>query len=145
MSGSVLVGDDSLAVRMDLQDSLTEAGFAVTLCASLAEARTALAAARFALVVLDVQLPDGDGVDFLKELKSAPATAELPVLLLSSEAEVRDRVRGLTTGADGYIGKPYDSEALMARARQLVSRGNRKRTTRRKRTVLIIDDSDTSP
>jgi len=66
------------------------------------------------------------------------------VLLLSTEAEVQDRVRGLTTGANGYMGKPYDAVALVARARELVGRAKGRRTTRRKRTVLVIDDSETS-
>ena len=144
MSDSILVVDDSLTVRMDLKESLEAAGFSTTVVASLAEARQAISQTAFSLVVLDVLLPDGDGVDFLKELKSAPATSTLPVLLLSSEAEVRDRVRGLTTGADGYMGKPYDPEALLARTRELLRRGKRERTSRETRTLLLIDDSETT-
>jgi PAS domain S-box-containing protein len=144
MNPTVLIVDDSLTVRMDLQQAFDEAGIATTLCSSLGDARQAVSKDVFALVVLDVLLPDGDGVEYLKELKSSQATAELPVLLLSTEAEVRDRVRGLTTGADGYLGKPYDSESLVARARELMRREKRERTSHRKRTVLVIDDSETS-
>jgi PAS domain S-box-containing protein len=144
MNPTVLIVDDSLTVRMDLQQAFDEAGIATTLCSSLGDARQAVSKDVFALVVLDVLLPDGDGVEYLKELKSSQATAELPVLLLSTEAEVRDRVRGLTTGAEGYVGKPYDSESLVARARELMRREKRERTSHRKRTVLVIDDSETS-
>ena len=71
MSSSVLVIDDSLTVRMDLKSAFEGGGYACALAASLAEGRAALLEARFNLIVLDVQLPDGDGVEFLAELKAA--------------------------------------------------------------------------
>jgi PAS domain S-box-containing protein len=144
MKPSVLIVDDSLTVRMDLGQAFDEANYEAMLCASLQEARAALAQGTFALAVLDVLLPDGDGVEFLKELRSAPATSDLPVLLLSTEDEVRDRVRGLTMGGDGYVGKPYDTGMLLTRAREVIRRKTRTGTARAKRTVLIIDDSPTS-
>jgi two-component system NtrC family sensor kinase len=116
----VLVVDDSLTVRMDLGHTLKNAGFDVTLCATLAEARRELSRARYALLVLDVLLPDGDGIDLLAELKRDPKSADLPVMLLTSEAVVRDRVRGWSVGADDYVGKPYDRGYVVARAHQLV-------------------------
>jgi len=91
--------------------------------------------------VLDVQLPDGDGVDLLRDLKSTPATAAAPVILLSIEAQVRDRVRGLETGAEDYIGKPYDPTHVLARARQLI--GETMSPAGQKATLLLIDDSAT--
>ena len=150
----VLVADDSLTVRMDLSEAFERAGFAVTPCRDLGETRAALAAAPFALLVLDVLLPDGDGVEFLRELKADPKTAALPVMLLSSESQVRDRIRGLQTGADEYVGKPYDSGYVVARARELIR--SRKRSpasaaalagmaakdgVERPATILVIDDS----
>ncbi|MDP2315116.1 MAG: response regulator [Pseudomonadota bacterium] len=120
MRPHVLVVDDSLTVRMDLGDTLQNAGFAVTLCATLDEARRALARVRFALVVLDVLLPDGDGIDLLAELKRDATHATLPVMLLTSEVVVRDRIRGWSVGADDYVGKPYDRGYVVARAHQLV-------------------------
>jgi len=59
-----------------------------------------------------------DGIEFLREIQTAPSTVGTPVLLLSSEAEVRDRVRGLNTGAEDYVGKPYDQSYVVARARR---------------------------
>jgi PAS domain S-box-containing protein len=143
VNASVLIVDDSLTVRMDLGEAFEQAGFAPILAASLGQAREILATQSFELVVLDILLPDGDGVEFLKELKTTASTSSVPVLLLTSEVEVRDRVRGLTTGADGYIGKPYDTAALLARAKELV-RKKKAATARTKRTVLVIDDSPTS-
>src|SRR5581483_8622208 len=118
----ILVVDDSLTLRMNLAETLTAAGFAVTACATLGEARRELAAGGFALVILDVLLPDGDGIELLAELRAAPPTAGIAVIVLSSESEVRDRVRGLTGGADAYIGKPYEPGAVVARARELIGR-----------------------
>jgi DNA-binding response OmpR family regulator len=86
---------------MDLKAAFEAGGFACTLARTLAEGRTALESL-FDLIVLDVQLPDGDGVAFLAELKAAVKTRAIPVILLSLEGDVRARVRGLETGADEY-------------------------------------------
>ncbi len=82
MSSSVLVIDDSLIVRMDLNSAFEGGGYDCTLAPSLAAARAALQKSLFDLIVLDVQLPDGDGVVFLSELKAAVETRAIPVILL---------------------------------------------------------------
>ena len=137
---SILIVDDSLTVRMDLRETFESAGFATTCCDRLASAREALALQTFSLVILDVLLPDGDGVDLLREIKSASRPA-LPVLLLSTEAEVQDRVRGMRTGADDYIGKPYDANYVLARTRELTRRREPGRP--KQDNLLLIDDSAT--
>jgi DNA-binding response OmpR family regulator len=142
MTGAVLIVDDSLTVRMDLAAAFEAAGFRPVLCATAAEARRALSRERVVLVVLDVVLPDGDGIELLAEIRTASASAATPILLLSTEAEVKDRIRGLTTGADDYVGKPYDAGYVVARARELV----RERTDEKladRATILVIDDSTT--
>jgi len=121
MSGAVLVVDDSLTIRMNLMEMLDAAGLPTTACASLAEARIALAEKRFALVILDVLLPDGDGIQLLQEIRAMPAAEGTAVMLLSTEAEIRDRIRGLSTGADEYVGKPYDAGYLIALRNQKIS------------------------
>jgi two-component system NtrC family sensor kinase len=138
---SVLIVDDSLTVRMDLAEAFQAAGFAATPCESATAARDALSRSAFDLLVLDVLLPDGDGVELLARLKQAASTADLPVILLSSESEVRDRIRGLKTGADEYVGKPYDTDYIVARAAELVRRGATLAPTGSAVTVLLIDDS----
>jgi DNA-binding response OmpR family regulator len=142
MKPCALVVDDSLTVRMDVGDALQAAGFEVALCENLAKARQALTERPFALAVLDILLPDGSGIDFLRELKAKPSTAALPVMLLSSEAEVRDRVHGMHAGADEYLGKPYDVSRLVSRARAL-AQAREKRDGQPKSRVLVIDDSAT--
>jgi len=138
-----LIIDDSLTVRMDLDESLRGSGFDTTLCASAAEARRCIAGGDFSVVILDVVLPDGDGVDLLKEIRSSGRTERIPVLLLSTEAEVRDRIRGLKTGADEYVGKPYDTAYVVARAKQLAERARPPSAPAPAITILVIDDSTT--
>ena len=117
MNDSVLIVDDSLTVRMDLMEILKEAGLRAQACETVAAARHALAKDQFALVILDILLPDGDGIELLKEIRAMPSATGTAVMLLSTEAEIRDRVHGLTTGADEYVGKPYEPLYLVARAR----------------------------
>jgi PAS domain S-box-containing protein len=119
MTPRVLIVDDSLTVRMDIGEALQSAGFDTVLCADLRSAREVLAREGSALVVLDILRPDGDGLDFLKELRRAPATAQIPVLLLSTEDEIKNRVRGMGAGAEDYIDNPYDLGQVVARARAL--------------------------
>jgi len=137
---TVLVVDDSLTVRMDLSDALGAAGFQVMACADMREARQRLAGGGVDAVVLDVLLPDGDGVDLLAEIRAAAGpTARLPVVMLSTEAEVADRIRGLTSGADEYVGKPYDVGYLVTKVEELI----RDRRPSDRPTLLVVDDSPT--
>jgi DNA-binding response OmpR family regulator len=139
MPATVLIVDDSLTVRMDLAEALEEAGLRALPCASLAEARAALAREAPSLVILDVILPDGDGVELLREIRATAAGTR--VVMLSTEAEVKDRVRALQIGADDYVGKPYDITYVVARARELLRAGALPSADRI--TVLVIDDSAT--
>ena len=143
MKPSVLIVDDSLTVRMDLGEAFELAGFVTMLCSTMAEARSAVSTDSFSLIILDVLLPDGDGVDLLREIRQTPAIAGTLVMLLSSEAEVSDRTRGLKTGADEYIGKPYDQSYVVARALELLRKREPGSASARSTTVLIIDDSPT--
>jgi two-component system, NtrC family, sensor kinase len=142
MTPPVLIVDDSLTVRMSLSDLLKDAGLDSIACSTVAGARQALGENTFALVILDVLLPDGNGVDLLREIRATPQAAATTVMMLSTESEVRDRIRGLTTGADEYVGKPYDPTYLVGRARELVRRGAGEAAPG-KETVLLIDDSVT--
>lgn len=140
MKDTILIVDDSLTVRMDLADAFEAAGFSVAPCADIAAARAVLAQTAVGLVVLDVVFPDADGVDFLREIRATPATAEIPVLMLTAETEVKDRIRGLKTGATEYVGKPYDTGYVIARACELLHTDTEASD---KATILIIDDSAT--
>jgi DNA-binding response OmpR family regulator len=142
MTATILVVDDSLTVRMNLIEMLEAADLPTMACATAAEARQALAKDRYALVILDVLLPDGDGVELLKEIRATPSANGAAIMLLSTEAEIRDRIRGLTTGADEYVGKPYEPSYVVARARELVRRSAQP-IQKTELPVLLIDDSIT--
>lgn len=143
MRPAVLVVDDSLTVRMDLSNALSAAELRPVACGSVREARGALAVEPFDLVILDVILPDGDGVALLAEIRASGL--DTPVMLLSTEAEVRDRARGLVTGATDYVGKPYDISYVVSRAHELVRRGKQASEPAgpAASTILVIDDSMT--
>lgn len=140
MNNTILIVDDSLTVRMDLAEAFETVGLTTLLCADLAAARATLEATPVDVIILDVNLPDGDGIEFLKELVAVPATAQIPVLMLSSEAEIKDRIRGLAIGATEYVGKPYDSGYVVARACELMRTDS---DSPGQVTVLVIDDSPT--
>ena len=142
MSASVLVVDDSLTVRMDLSEAFEAAGFSTLLASTVAEARKILAAQSVSAVILDVILPDEDGIELLREIRAAQSVETPFVLLLSSEADVRDRIRGISVGADDYVGKPYDTSYVIARVRELL-RGRQPIDAPARQTILIIDDSPT--
>jgi DNA-binding response OmpR family regulator len=146
MNNLILIVDDSLTVRSDLEEAFADEQMETISCATIAAARAMLEEEPIGLIVLDVLLPDGDGISLLKEVRATPRLAELPVLILSTEAEVRDRIRGLTTGSNDYVGKPYEREYVIARARELLKLGKddgKKNNQRDKTSVLLIDDSPT--
>ncbi|WP_436530404.1 response regulator [Actinoplanes sp. HUAS TT8] len=142
MSPTVLIVDDSLTVRMDLNDAFSDDGFTTILCATGAEARTAFASAEFDAAILDVLLPDADGLELLTELRGSAGHAGVVTMLLSVESEVADRLAGLRIGADEYVGKPYDAGYVVARTRQLLGDRHSSRTGDTP-TILVIDDSMT--
>ncbi|NNF65182.1 MAG: response regulator [Acidimicrobiia bacterium] len=79
------------------------------------------------LVLLDVMMPEMDGLTALRKLRNSPATASVPVIVLTAKALAEDRVRGLDLGADDYITKPFDLEELMARIRTVLRRAQQMR------------------
>ncbi len=144
MKARVLIVDDSATVRADMRGVLSAAGFGTTLCESLSAARKALSEGEFDLIILDMLLPDGEGVDLLEELRQVPRTAHLPVLMLSTEAAVLQRLKGLSHGANDYVGKPYDSAYVVRRAHELTQVPEADGTPRlvsagRRRRVLVVD------
>jgi chemotaxis response regulator CheB len=148
MTPRVLIVDDSLTVRMDLADAFRAAGFEALLARDAEQARNLIRLEALDLLVLDVILPDADGIAILRELREAEQETgtHLPVILLSTEAEVEDRVRGLRTGADEYVGKPYDVGRVLARAKELVTESRNSLLASAPSNagpILLIDDSAT--
>lgn len=121
MSELLLIDDDEELCEL-LSSWLTQEGFQVRACHDGQSARKALAEYAPAAVVLDVMLPDGSGLEVLKQLRSEHA--ELPVVMLSARGEPLDRILGLELGADDYIAKPCDPRELTARLRAVLRRSH---------------------
>ncbi|MBD8680640.1 response regulator transcription factor [Pseudomonas sp. CFBP 13719] len=121
MSDLLLIDDDVELCEL-LNSWLSQEGFQVRACHDGSSARKALAEQAPAAVVLDVMLPDGSGLELLKQLRSEHA--ELPVLMLSARGEPLDRILGLELGADDYLAKPCDPRELTARLRAVLRRSH---------------------
>lgn len=115
----LLVEDDKALAEATAQLLRTE-GYVVDWVAALDDATSAVRVEPYALVLLDLGLPDGDGIEWLRARRAKALST--PVLVLTARDAVTDRVRGLDVGADDYLGKPYDPAELLARVRALVRR-----------------------
>ncbi len=120
MTVRILVVEDDGDLARGLAFNLRREGYEVETAATLAAARAAARAAPWSLVVLDLALPDGDGLDLLRELRAAgPAP---PVICLTARAQETDVVMGLGSGADDYVKKPFGLAELLARVAALLRR-----------------------
>ncbi len=118
----LLVEDDPMIGRA-VRQGLGDAGFAVDWVESGRAAELALANGVYDLAILDLGLPDKDGITLLRELRARQSElAKLPVLIATARDAVADRITGLNTGADDYVLKPFDLDELIARVRALLRR-----------------------
>jgi DNA-binding response OmpR family regulator len=121
----VLVVEDDADIAQLVRRYLEKAGFAVELVGAGHDALAAIARRKPDLVVLDLMLPEVDGLEICRLIRSSPVTAELPVIMLTARAEESDRIVGLELGADDYLPKPFSPNELVARARALLRRAHR--------------------
>jgi two-component system copper resistance phosphate regulon response regulator CusR len=117
----LLLVEDELEIRGFLKKALTEAGYAVDIAASGKMAENLAADRRYDVLIVDLGLPDQDGIALILKLRRLGVRA--PVLILSARRSVDDRVRGLEQGGDDYLTKPFALAELLARLRNLVKRG----------------------
>ena len=116
---SILVVEDEPGIADTIRYALETDGFAAQVCALGGDALRALAAGDFALVILDVGLPDMNGFDLFRQIRARGA---LPVIFVTARAEEVDRIVGLELGADDYVAKPFSPRELVARVRTVLRR-----------------------
>ena len=115
----ILVVDDDMRLRGLLNTFLSQKGFRVSTASNAAEARQRLSALDFDLIVLDVMMPGETGLEFAGELRR---TDDVPILMLTAMGETKDRIAGLETGVDDYLGKPFEPIELLLRIQNVLKR-----------------------
>ena len=116
----LLLVEDNARLSNLIAGGLAKEGFAVDTVTTIGECLSAVATTHFAAVILDLGLPDGDGLSVVQHLRSQGSYT--PILILTARLSVGDRVKGLHHGADDYLGKPFAFEELVARVRALLRR-----------------------
>ena len=127
MTPRLLLVDDDARLASMVAEYLGQAGFEVDTAGSLGAGRERLAASSYDALILDLMLPDGDGLDLCRELRKSSRTRQLPLLMLTARGEPTDRVVGLELGADDYLGKPFEARELLARVKALLRRASPQR------------------
>jgi DNA-binding response OmpR family regulator len=117
----LLIDDDSRLVAM-VGDYLRGQGYEVDTAGTLALGRERLRSHPYDALVLDLMLPDGDGLELTRELRADARTRRLPLLMLTARGEPLDRIVGLELGADDYLPKPFEPRELLARVKALLRR-----------------------
>ena len=122
MSAHLLLIDDDTRLTTMVGDYLRGHGFEVDSAGSLKAGRELLRHGSYDALLLDLMLPDGDGLDLTRELRAEPRTRRLPLLMLTARGEPMDRIVGLEIGADDYLPKPFEPRELLARLKALLRR-----------------------
>src|SRR5262245_3146977 len=120
----VLVVEDEAAIATMLRYNLEKQGYRVTEASDGQEALTRIQEQQPDIVLLDWMLPVMSGIEVCRQVRRRPATRDLPIIMVTARTEDQDAVRGLNTGADDYITKPFHLDSLMARIRALLRRSN---------------------
>lgn len=119
----VLVVEDTLKLGAAIREAMTRAQFVCDLAPTIEEAQSLIATSAFDLILLDLSLPDGDGLDFLRGLRAAKI--HTPVIVLTARGGLNDRISGLDDGADDYLVKPFELSEMISRCRAVLRRPDR--------------------
>jgi DNA-binding response OmpR family regulator len=119
MNKSLLLIDDDQRLTAMLAEYLRQQGFSVVIADDGKSGLAALVSQHFSALILDLMLPDTDGLDLCRQIRQ---THPLPILMLTARGDVTDRIVGLELGADDYLAKPFDARELLARLRAILRR-----------------------
>jgi two-component system, OmpR family, catabolic regulation response regulator CreB len=133
---TLLLLEDDPAIAKTVVFALEREGYDVVHCPLLRDARREMAARTFDALILDVGLPDGNGLDLCREVRS---TGHTPVLMLSARGEELDRILGLELGADDYMAKPFSPRELVARVRAQLRRMTSVAPVATSTSVFVLD------
>ena len=133
----VLIVEDDAGIATGLAATLRASGYAVDVTATLALASAAVRVEPFDLVLLDLSLPDGDGLDWLRQVRRSGSL--MPVLIMTARDALPDRVAGLDEGADDYVVKPFEPEELLARMRVALRRSEGRASPVLRHGDLVVD------
>jgi|TARA_B110000914_G_scaffold46733_1_gene39755 two-component system phosphate regulon response regulator PhoB len=122
MSNKVLVIEDEPDIRKTLEYNLTREGFKVSGCGSIKEAKKLIEIPNFSIILLDLMLPDGSGLDLCREVKSNSLTKDIPIIILTAKDDEVDKVVGFELGADDYVTKPFSVRELILRVKAILKR-----------------------
>lgn len=142
MNAKVLVVEDEEPLSLLLQYNLKAEGFEVNVAQDGEEAQLAVDEDAPDLIVLDWMLPGISGLELCRRLRSAQITRNIPILLLTARGEEGDRIRGLETGADDYVTKPFSVPELIARVKAILRRASPERIANELEVSDIILDRD---
>jgi two-component system phosphate regulon response regulator PhoB len=126
MSQKILIIEDEPDLRKTLEYNISREGYEVISASSLSEGRQKLESASFTLLLLDLMLPDGSGLDLFRELKQDKSLSSMPVIIITAKDDEVDKVVGFELGADDYVTKPFSVRELILRVKAVLKRGERK-------------------
>ena len=122
MPSKILVIEDEPDIRKTLEYNLSREGYEVSVCGTLQEAKKLLEPS-LSLLVLDLMLPDGSGLDLCREIKKNSLLSNIPIIILTAKDDEVDRVVGFELGADDYVTKPFSVRELILRVKAVLKRG----------------------
>ena len=126
MLQKILLIEDEPDIRKTLEYNISREGYDVVSAPSLSEGRNHLNSGSFSLILLDLMLPDGSGLDLCREIKSDKEKVATPIIILTAKDDEVDKVVGFELGADDYVTKPFSVRELILRIKAVLKRGERK-------------------
>jgi two-component system phosphate regulon response regulator PhoB len=122
MPGRILIVEDERAIRDMVCLALNQAGFECQQAADTTEAQKSLVTELPDLILLDWMLPGTSGIDYARKLRAEKLTRDVPIIMLTARTQEDDKIKGLDTGADDYITKPFSTRELVARIKAMLRR-----------------------
>ena len=142
MSHKILIIEDEPDIRKTLEYNISREGYKVVCASSLSKGKEHINSSDFSLILLDLMLPDGSGLDLCREIKSDKDKSPTPIIILTAKDDEVDKVVGFELGADDYVTKPFSVRELILRIKAVLKRGAEKKETlevQRQFGELIMD------